>query len=47
MGIDATKKTTEEGYERPVQEEAVPDEDTVRLVTSKWNEYGLGQQNTI
>ena len=46
MGIDATKKTREEGYERPVQEEAVPDEGTVRLVTSKWNEYGLGQENT-
>src|ERR687897_1483444 len=32
MGIDATKKTKEEGYERPVQEEAIPDEGTVELV---------------
>lgn len=47
MGIDATKKSREEGYERPIQEEAVPDESTVTLVTSKWNEYGLGQKNTI
>src|ERR687898_1032931 len=41
MGIDATKKTKEEGYERPVQEEAIPDEGTVELVTKKWNEYGF------
>lgn len=41
MGIDATKKTKEEGYERPIQEEAIPDENTVNLVTKKWSEYGL------
>ena len=41
MGIDATKKTKEEGFERPVQEEALPDKSTVNLVTKKWNEYGL------
>jgi 4-hydroxy-3-polyprenylbenzoate decarboxylase len=41
MGIDATKKTKEEGYERPVQEEALPDKSTADLVTKKWNEYGL------
>ena len=41
MGIDATKKMKEEGYERPIQEEAVPNESTVSLVTKKWNEYGL------
>lgn len=41
MGIDATKKMKEEGYERPVQEEAIPDESTVSLVTKKWNDYGF------
>ncbi|MGB5091407.1 MAG: menaquinone biosynthesis decarboxylase [Nitrososphaeraceae archaeon] len=41
MGIDATKKTKEEGFERPVQEEAIPDKSTINLVTKKWNEYGL------
>lgn len=41
MGIDATKKMKEEGYERPVQEEAIPDENTVSLVTKKWNDYGF------
>ncbi len=41
MGIDATKKMKEEGYERPIQEEALPNESTVRLVTKKWNEYGF------
>lgn len=41
MGIDATKKMKEEGYERPIQEEAVPNESTVGLVTKKWNEYGF------
>lgn len=33
MGIDATKKTKEEGFERPVQEEALPDKSTINLVT--------------
>ncbi|MFZ0358697.1 MAG: menaquinone biosynthesis decarboxylase [Nitrososphaeraceae archaeon] len=41
MGIDATKKMKEEGYERPIQEEAVPNENTISLVTKKWNEYGF------
>jgi len=41
MGIDATKKTIEEGYQRPVQEEALVDESTFNLVTKKWSEYGL------
>ena len=43
MGIDATKKTKEEGYDRPVQEEAIPDEGTLKLVTKKWIEYGFGE----
>src|SRR5438093_5017956 len=41
MRIDATKKTKEEAFERPVQEEALPDKSTINLVTKKWNEYGL------
>jgi 4-hydroxy-3-polyprenylbenzoate decarboxylase len=41
MGIDATKKMKEEGYERPIQEEALPNESIVSLVTKKWNEYGF------
>jgi 4-hydroxy-3-polyprenylbenzoate decarboxylase len=41
MGIDATKKMKEEGYERSIQEEALPNESTVSLVTKKWNEYGF------
>ncbi|HEY6949579.1 MAG TPA: menaquinone biosynthesis decarboxylase [Nitrososphaeraceae archaeon] len=45
MGIDATKKTIEEGYQRPVQEEALVDESTFNLVTKKWSEYGLQDTN--
>ena len=41
MGIDATKKMKEEGYERPIQEEVLPNENTVSLVTKKWSEYGF------
>jgi 4-hydroxy-3-polyprenylbenzoate decarboxylase len=41
MGIDATKKMKEEGYQRPIQEEALPNESIVSLVTKKWNEYGF------
>ena len=47
MGIDATKKMKEEGYERPIQEEVLPNESTVSLVTKKWNEYGFQEQNMI
>ena len=42
MGIDATQKTAEEGYGRPVQEGVAADESTVSLVDSKWDGYGLG-----
>jgi 4-hydroxy-3-polyprenylbenzoate decarboxylase len=41
MGIDATKKMKEEGYQRPIQEEVLPHESTVKLVTKKWTEYGF------
>ena len=42
MGIDATQKTAEEGYGRPVQEGVAADAATVSLVDSKWDGYGLG-----
>ena len=41
MGIDATQKTAEEGYEREVQIPVSADIDTVKLVTSRWSEYGF------
>ena len=41
MGIDATQKTAEEGYEREVQIPVSADTDTVKLVTSRWSEYGF------
>jgi 3-polyprenyl-4-hydroxybenzoate decarboxylase len=42
MGIDATKMSKDEGFERPVQMEALPDKDTVNLVDKRWNTYGFG-----
>jgi 4-hydroxy-3-polyprenylbenzoate decarboxylase len=41
MGIDATQKTKEEGYEREIQQLVKVDEDTKNLVDSKWSSYGL------
>lgn len=41
LGIDATQKTKEEGFEREVQELVLPDEQTKSLVDSKWSNYGL------
>ena len=41
LGIDATQKTKEEGYEREIQELVRPDEATKKLVDSKWSGYGL------
>ena len=41
LGIDATTKWKEEGYEREVQELAVVDEETKNLVDKKWREYGI------
>lgn len=42
MGIDATQKTAEEGYGRPVQEGVEADAATVALVDSRWEGYGIG-----
>ncbi|MDE1763511.1 MAG: menaquinone biosynthesis decarboxylase [Thaumarchaeota archaeon] len=41
LGIDATQKTKEEGYQREVQELVRSDEGTRRLVDSKWSGYGI------
>src|SRR6478672_882025 len=41
LGIDATTKWKEEGYLRPVQEEALPDAETIQKVTERWKEYDL------
>ena len=41
LGIDATQKTAEEGFEREVQEKVEVDEETKKLVDSRWDEYGI------
>lgn len=41
LGIDATQKTKEEGYEREIQEQVKVDQQTKDLVDSKWSSYGL------
>ena len=41
LGIDATQKTHEEGYEREIQEQVKVDDATKNLVDSKWSEYGF------
>jgi 4-hydroxy-3-polyprenylbenzoate decarboxylase len=41
LGIDATQKTAEEGFEREIQEKVKVDEETKKLVDSRWNEYGI------
>ena len=41
LGIDATTKWKEEGYEREVQELEVVDDQTKDLVDKRWKEYGI------
>jgi len=41
MGIDATQKTKEEGYDREIQQLVKVDDETKNLVDSKWSDYGL------
>ncbi len=41
LGIDATQKTKEEGYQREIQELVLVDEDTKNLVDAKWSSYGI------
>jgi len=41
LGIDATQKTREEGYQREIQQLVKVDKETKNLVDSKWSSYGL------
>lgn len=41
MGIDATQKTKEEGFEREIQEKIESDETISGIVDSRWSQYGL------
>jgi len=41
LGIDATQKTKEEGYDREIQELIKPDKKTKELVDSKWSSFGI------
>ncbi len=41
MGIDATQKIKEEGYDREIQQQVKVDDKTKNLVDSKWSDYGL------
>ena len=41
LGIDATQKTVEEGFEREIQEQVKVDDITKEKVDSKWSRYGL------
>ena len=41
LGIDATQKTKEEGFNREIQEIVKIDDVTKNLVDSKWSSYGL------
>ena len=41
LGIDATQKTKEEGYQREIQELVKVDEDTKNLVDAKWSSYNI------
>ena len=41
LGIDATQKTLEEGFEREIQEEVKVDESTKEMVDSRWSDYGI------
>ena len=41
LGIDATQKTLEEGFNREIQEQVKVDEETKKLVDSKWSSYEI------
>ncbi len=41
LGMDATQKTNEEGFKREIQREVKVDQETKKLVDSKWASYGL------
>ena len=46
LGIDATRKRADEGYERVWPPEIVMDRPTRELVTKRWNEYGIRSAGT-
>ncbi len=46
LGIDATRKRADEGYERAWPPEIVSDEATRELVSRRWKEYGLQSMRT-
>ncbi len=46
LGIDATRKRADEGYERTWPPDIVMDAATRELVTRRWTEYGLGRMKT-
>lgn len=41
LGIDATQKTKEEGFERAIQEKVEVDDATKRLVDARWKDYNI------
>jgi 4-hydroxy-3-polyprenylbenzoate decarboxylase len=41
LGIDATQKTKEEGYQREIQELVRSDDETKKMVDSKWSSYRI------
>jgi len=41
MGIDATKKWTEEGFTREWPDDIKMSKEIVELVNKKWNTYGI------
>ena len=41
LGIDATQKTRDEGFMREIQQQVKVDDETKKLVDSKWSSYGL------
>jgi 4-hydroxy-3-polyprenylbenzoate decarboxylase len=41
LGIDATQKTKEEGFQREIQELVKSDESIKKIVDSKWSSYGI------
>jgi 4-hydroxy-3-polyprenylbenzoate decarboxylase len=41
MGVDATKKWREEGYQREWPDEIHMSEEIKKLVDKRWKEYGI------
>jgi 4-hydroxy-3-polyprenylbenzoate decarboxylase len=41
MGIDATRKWSTEGFDRPWPDEVEMSEEVKRRITKRWKEFGL------